>query len=74
MRTPFQRLAVSTIAAAVMLGMVGCGGMSTRNKDTAIGAGLGAAGGAILTDGSVMGTLGGAAVGGVIGNQVGKNK
>jgi osmotically inducible lipoprotein OsmB len=57
-----------------MLGITGCGGMSTRNKDTAIGAGLGAAGGAILTDGSVMGTLGGAAVGGVIGNQVGKNK
>ena len=74
MRTPFQRLAVSTIAAALMLGIAGCGGMSTRNKDTAIGAGLGAAGGAILTDGSAMGTLGGAAVGGVVGNQVGKNK
>jgi len=74
MRTPFQRLAVGAIAAAVMLGIAGCGGMSTRNKDTAIGAGLGAAGGAILTDGSAMGTLGGAAVGGVIGNQVGKNK
>ncbi|HZQ73942.1 MAG TPA: glycine zipper 2TM domain-containing protein [Burkholderiales bacterium] len=74
MRTPFQRLAVGAIAAAVMLGIAGCGGMSTRNKDTAIGAGLGAAGGAILTDGSVMGTLGGAAVGGVVGNQVGKNK
>ena len=74
MRTPFQRLAVGAIAAAVMLGIAGCGGMSTRNKDTAIGAGLGAAGGAILTDGSAMGTLGGAAVGGVVGNQVGKNK
>lgn len=37
-----------------------------------VGAGLGAAGGAILTDGSAMGTLGGAAVGGVIGNQVGR--
>ena len=74
MRTPFQRLAVSTVAAALMLGIAGCGGMSTRNKDTAIGAGLGAAGGAILTDGSAMGTLGGAAVGGVVGNQVGKNK
>jgi len=58
----------------VMLGIAGCGGMSTRNKDTVIGAGLGAAGGAILTDGSAMGTLGGAAVGGVVGNQVGKNK
>lgn len=70
MRTPFQRLAVSTIAATVMLALAACGGMSTRNKDTAIGAGLGAAGGAILTDGSAMGTLGGAAVGGVVGNQV----
>jgi osmotically inducible lipoprotein OsmB len=74
MRTPFQRLAVSTIAAAVMLALAGCGGMSTRHKDTAIGAGLGAAGGAILTDGSTAGTLGGAVVGGVVGNQVGKNK
>ncbi len=74
MRTPFQRLAVGTIAAAAMLGMVGCGGMSTRSKDTAIGAGLGAAGGAILSDGSAIGTLGGAAVGGVAGNQYGKNK
>jgi len=74
MRTSFQRLAVGTIAAAVMLGMAGCSGSSTRNKDTAIGAGLGAAGGAILTDGSVAGTLGGAAVGGVAGNQYGKNK
>ena len=72
MRTPFQRLAVSTIAAAVMLAMAGCGGMSTRNKDTVIGAGLGAAGGAILTDGSTAGTVGGAVVGGVVGNQIGK--
>jgi osmotically inducible lipoprotein OsmB len=74
MKTPFQRLAVGTIAAAVMLGVVGCGGMSTRHKDTAIGAGLGAAGGAILTDGSTAGTVGGAVVGGVVGNQYGKNK
>ncbi|MBB2258913.1 hypothetical protein FSI21_018895, partial [Escherichia coli] len=29
-------------------------------------------GGAVLTDGSTLGTLGGAAVGGVIGHQVGK--
>jgi osmotically inducible lipoprotein OsmB len=74
MRTPFQRLAVSTIAAAVMLGLVGCGGMSTRSKDTVIGAGLGAAGGAAVSGGSTIGTLGGAAVGGAVGNQYGKNK
>ena len=41
-------------------------------RNTAIGAGAGALGGAVLTDGSTLGTLGGAAVGGVIGHQVGK--
>ncbi|WP_435529022.1 glycine zipper 2TM domain-containing protein [Herbaspirillum seropedicae] len=52
--------------------MTGCSNMSQRDKNTAIGAGAGAVGGAILTGGSGLGTVGGAAVGGVIGNQVGK--
>ncbi|HMJ29544.1 MAG TPA: glycine zipper 2TM domain-containing protein [Burkholderiales bacterium] len=69
-----HRFAVSAIAAAVLLGMGGCGGMSTRDKDTAIGAGVGAVGGAVLTGGSTAGTVGGAVVGGVIGNQVGRDK
>jgi osmotically inducible lipoprotein OsmB len=69
-----QRWAVSTVAVAVMLGMVGCSGMSTRDKYTAGGAGVGAVGGALLTGGSTLGTVGGAAVGGVVGNQVGKDK
>ena len=42
------------------------------DRNTAIGAGAGALGGAVLTDGSTLGTLGGAAVGGIIGHQVGK--
>jgi osmotically inducible lipoprotein OsmB len=67
-----QRLSVSAIAVAVILGTAGCGGMSTRDKDTAIGAGAGAVAGAVLTGGSAIGTVGGAAVGGLIGNQVGK--
>ena len=67
-----QRFAVSAVTAAMLLGLVGCEGMSTRDKDTAIGAGVGAVGGAVLTGGSAIGTVGGAAVGGVIGNQVGK--
>ncbi|OAT55038.1 osmotically-inducible lipoprotein B [Providencia heimbachae ATCC 35613] len=46
--------------------------MSKRDKNTTIGAGVGAVGGAILTDGSPLGTIGGAAVGGIIGRQVGK--
>ncbi|MGP2691162.1 glycine zipper 2TM domain-containing protein, partial [Serratia nevei] len=41
-------------------------------RNTAIGAGAGLVGGAVLTNGSALGTLGGAAVGGIIGHQVGK--
>ncbi len=69
-----QGITVSAVAVAVLLGLGGCSGMSTRDKDTAIGAGIGAVGGAILTGGSAVGTVGGAAVGGLIGNQVGKDK
>lgn len=69
-----QRLAVSTVTAAVLFGLGGCSGMSARDESTAIGAGIGAVGGAVLTGGSTMGTVGGAAVGGLIGNQIGKDK
>ena len=69
-----QGLRVGAVAVAVLLGLGGCSGMSTRDKDTAIGAGIGAVGGAVLTGGSAVGTVGGAAVGGLIGNQVGKDK
>ncbi|MFZ2627311.1 MAG: glycine zipper 2TM domain-containing protein [Rugosibacter sp.] len=67
-----QTLVVRLLAAAMLLGLAGCSGMSARDKNTAVGAGVGAVGGAILTGGSAVGTVGGAAVGGVIGNQVGK--
>jgi osmotically inducible lipoprotein OsmB len=46
--------------------------MSRQDRDTAIGAGIGAVGGAALTGGSALGTVGGAAVGGVVGHEVGK--
>ncbi len=69
-----QTLKMSVIAAALLLSLGGCSSMSTRDKNTAIGAGIGAVGGAILTGGSTLGTVGGAAVGGVIGNQVGKDR
>jgi osmotically inducible lipoprotein OsmB len=69
-----NRFAVSTVAVAVLLGLGGCSGMSTQDRDTAIGAGVGAVGGAALTGGSALGTVGGAAVGGVIGHEVGKDK
>jgi osmotically inducible lipoprotein OsmB len=65
-----HRHALSAVAAAMLLGLDACSGMSTQDKNTAIGAGVGAVGGAVLTGGGVLGTVGGAAVGGVIGHEV----
>lgn len=65
---------VAGTAAAALLALSGCADMNTQQKNTAIGAGIGAVGGAVLTGGSAVGTVGGAAVGGLIGNQVGKPK
>ena len=62
---------LSTVAAAVLLGLGGCSGMSSQDKSTAIGAGVG---GSVLTGGSAAGTIGGAVVGGVIGHEVNKPK
>lgn len=59
--------------AVLLISLSGCSGMSTRDKNTAIGAGVGAAAGAVLTGGGAVGTIGGAAVGGIIGNQIGKD-
>ncbi len=67
-----QRFSVSAITVAALLGLAGCSGMSTQDKNTAVGAGAGAVVGAVLTGGSTVGTVGGAAVGGVIGHEVGK--
>ena len=52
--------------------LVACADMSERDKSTAVGAGAGALGGAILTGGSPAGTVGGAAVGGYIGHEINK--
>lgn len=61
---------VAMLALAGVTALSGCSGMSARDRNTAIGAGVGAVGGAALTGGSALGTVGGAAVGGVIGNQI----
>ena len=63
---------VAVLLTVALAGIGGCSNMSQHDKNTAIGAGVGAIGGAILTGGSAIGTVGGAAVGGVIGNEVGK--
>lgn len=62
------------LAAILFMSLTGCSGMTTRDKSTAIGAGVGGVAGAVLTGGGALGTVGGAAVGGIIGNQIGKDK
>jgi len=74
MKKTIPRSALLALAMVAGVAVGGCSGMSTRDQNTAVGAGVGAVGGAILTGGSAIGTVGGAAVGGVIGNQVGKDK
>lgn len=69
-----QKFALSAVATTMLLGLGGCAGMTAQEKSTAIGAGVGAVGGSILTGGSAVGTVGGAAVGGVIGHEVNKPK
>lgn len=67
-----HQFTLGAVAATLLLGLGGCAGMSSQDKNTAIGAGVGAVGGAVLTGGSAVGTVGGAAVGGVIGHEVSK--
>jgi len=65
-----QSLTVSAMVSVMLVVLGGCTGMSTQDRNTAIGAGVGAVGGAVLTGGSAAGTVGGAAVGGVIGHEI----
>ena len=67
-----HRFSLGAVLAALLLGLGGCAGMSNQDKNTAIGAGVGAVGGAVLTGGGAVGTVGGAAVGGVIGHEISK--
>lgn len=65
-----QRLTLGAVSVAMLLSLGGCAGMSRQGQNTAVGAGVGAVGGAVLTGGSTLGTLGGAAIGGVIGHEM----
>ncbi|MDD5176376.1 MAG: glycine zipper 2TM domain-containing protein [Sterolibacterium sp.] len=67
-----QKFALSAVTAAMLIGLSGCSGMTAQEKNTAIGAGVGAIGGSVLTGGSTVGTVGGAVVGGAIGHEVNK--
>ncbi|EJA1683769.1 osmotically-inducible lipoprotein OsmB [Escherichia coli] len=67
-----KKMTAAVLAITLAMALSACSNWSKRDRNTAIGAGAGALGGAVLTDGSTLGTLGGAAIGGVIGHQVGK--
>lgn len=65
-----QKIVAGIAFSGMLAVLTGCSGMSTTQKNTAIGAGVGGVAGSVLTGGSTTGTIGGAAVGGLIGNQV----
>ena len=67
-----QRITTGAIALALVLSLSACGGMSRQGRNTAIGAGVGAVGGHVLSGGSALGTVGGAAVGGIVGHEASK--
>lgn len=58
------------VMGLILASLAGCANMTARERNTALGAGAGALGGALLTGGSSLGVVGGAAVGGVVGNQI----
>ncbi len=77
MNSLIKVVVTSTSLAALLglsAGLSACGGMSTQDRNTVIGAGVGGVAGSALTGGSATGTVGGAVVGGVIGNQVNRPK
>lgn len=58
------------ITVALVATLAGCGSWDQRDRNTAIGAGVGAVGGNVITGGSTLGTVGGAVVGGAVGRNV----
>jgi osmotically inducible lipoprotein OsmB len=74
MKKSIKKYAAIASIVLVLPGLGACSGMSTRDKNTAVGAAAGGVAGSVLTGGSALGTVGGAAVGGLIGNEVGKHR
>jgi osmotically inducible lipoprotein OsmB len=65
-----NRVGVGAIAVTMLLSLNACSSMSRQERNTAVGTGVGAVGGAILTGGSTVGTAAGAVIGGVIGHEI----
>lgn len=56
MTSTSKKMAAVVLAVTVAMSLSACSNMSKRDRNTAIGAGAGAIGGAVLTDGSALGT------------------
>ncbi len=67
------RKCLAGAAAATILLLAGCAGMTHQEKGTATGAVVGGVAGNVM-GGGVLGTAAGAAVGGVIGHEVTRPK
>ena len=68
------KYSISAVAAALLIGLAGCAGMSRQEQGTATGAVVGGVAGNVLGGGGILGTAAGAAVGGVIGHEVTRPK
>ncbi|HDS6267548.1 TPA: osmotically-inducible lipoprotein OsmB, partial [Klebsiella aerogenes] len=49
-----KKMAAAVLAVTVVMSLSACSHWSKRDRNTAIGAGAGALGGAVLTDGSTL--------------------
>lgn len=58
----------------IVFALAGCATHSRKQNNTLMGAGLGAAGGAVLTQGDPLYTVGGALAGGLLGNILTEDK
>lgn len=62
---------MTSVTAMLVLSLGACAGLSRRDTNMVVGAGVGAVAGAALAGGALA-TVGGAAVGAVVGNQIGR--
>lgn len=69
----YWQVTVLAMAAATLLALTGCAGMSARETSTVVGATAGAVVGGVVT-GTTAGAAVGAAAGGVIGNEISKKR
>ncbi|RZJ09192.1 MAG: glycine zipper 2TM domain-containing protein [Rubrivivax sp.] len=69
----YWRVTLVSVVAAATLALTACSSMTTRERDTTIGATAGAVIGGVAT-GTTVGAAVGAAAGGVVGHEVSKRR